>query len=221
MKYKVAIFDMDGTIIDSMWIWKELAMNSFTRRGIEAPDDLEQKIFSMNFVDAATFCIEHSGSLMAPEELIEEWTRDAKTMYNERITLKSSTIDLLEHLKSEGYTICLTTANWLEIAEKILDRFEIRQFFDSITVTQEVSRGKTFPDVFLLTAKKHNVEPESCIVFEDSYYAVVGAKAAGMTVIGVYDEYARHSENDIRIASDAYIYSFDELKPDYKLFDEL
>lgn len=210
MKYDLAIFDMDGTIIDSMWIWKDLALRSFTRRGVRAPENLEHTLFSMNFMDAAEYCIKESGYSMTKEQLVEEWTRDARLMYEKEITLKPFTRELLSYLKSLGLTLCLTTANFKEVADMILERFSLTDFFDSITVTSEVNTSKLLPDVFLLTAAKHHVKPERCIVFEDSYYAVQGAKAAGMSVIGVYDDYAQHTEQDIRQLADAYIYSFEE-----------
>lgn len=211
MKYDLAIFDMDGTLIDSMWIWKELAVRSFTSRGMKSPDNLEHKLFSMTFLDAAEFCIKESGADITKEELLEEWTCEASIMYEKDITLKPFTKEFLIYLKSLGFTLCINTANFREVAEMVLERFSLSQFFDSITVTEEVNASKSFPDVFLLSAAKHNVKPERCIVFEDSYFAVQGAKAAGMSVIGVYDEYAKHIENEMRNLADAYIYSFEEL----------
>ena len=203
---------MDGTIIDSMWIWKELAHRSFTRKGLKVPEDLAREMYAMNFLDAADYCIQRSGQEITKEQLVEEWTRDAILMYDKEITLKPFTRELLTHLKSLGMTVCLTTANYRDVAVKVLERFSLSPFFDSITVTQEVNAGKSQPDVFLLTASKHNIRPERCIVFEDSYFAVQGAKAAGMSVVGVYDDFAKHTEFDMRQLADDYIYSFEELK---------
>lgn len=211
LKYNTAIFDMDGTLINSMGIWKDLAVRSFIKRGIQPPENLEHTIFSMTFAEAAAYCIEKSGMDKTPEELTEEWNRDALLLYKTEIELKPFAKELLVHLKDLGYTICLTTSNFKEVAEMVLDRFELSPLFDCITATQEVSRSKLHPDVFLLTASKLHVNPEKCLVFEDSYYAVQGAKAAGMSVVGVYDEYARHLEGEIKKSADYYIYSFDEL----------
>ncbi|MHB1485521.1 MAG: HAD family hydrolase [Saccharofermentanales bacterium] len=218
MKYEAVIFDMDGTIIDSMWIWNELASRSFTRNGIDVPDNLEHTIFSMNFVEAADYCIKLIGSDQTPDQLIEEWSKDAQLLYAEEITLKPFIREFLQFLKESGYIVCLTTANFLEIAKMILDRFSLTSYFDSITVTSEVERSKLFPDVFLLTAKKHNIEPGKCIVFEDSFYAIKGAKEAGMTVIGVYDDFTKHLEDEIKQMTDDFIYTFENIEKNSRFF---
>jgi len=207
----MAIFDMDGTIVDSMWIWEALAIRSFTKKGMKVPENLAHEMYAMDFMDAADYCIKASGQEMTKEQLVEEWTRDALLMYDEEITLKPFTRELLTQLKSLGVTLCLTTANYKEVAVRVLERFSLSSLFDSITVTGEVNASKSLPDVFLLTAAKHHIRPDRCVVFEDSYFAVQGAKAAGMSVIGVYDRFAEHTEKDIRQLADTYIYSFEEL----------
>jgi len=218
VKYDLAIFDMDGTIIDSMWIWKDLVVDSFKRNGIDIPENFEQAIFSMTFLESAQYYIEVTKEITTPEQLIEEWSLNARLMYKNDITLKPFTEEFLIYLKSLGITICLTTSNFKDIAVMILKRFSLLSYFDSITVTQEVTRSKSFPDVFLITASKHHVNPEKCIVFEDSYYAAQGAKAAGMAVVGVYDEYAKHFEDDFRQLADSYVYSFEELYKNDEFF---
>ncbi len=85
------------------------------------------------------------------------------------------------------------------------------EYFDSITLTDEVSRGKDFPDVYLLAAEKLKVNPKECIVFEDILPAIKGAKAAGMTVVGVYDEHSKDTHEDMKILADRFINEYNEI----------
>ncbi len=216
MNYDLAIFDMDGTIVDSMWIWKELAHRSFTSRGVQVPESMAKDMSEMEFLDAAQYCIQQSGHEITKEQLVTEWTMEARSMYEGEVTLKSHTRELLDHLKSIGLTLCLTTANYRDVAVAVLNRFGLSSYFDSITVTEEANAGKSQPDVFLLTASKHGADPKRCIVFEDSLYAVQGAKAAGMSVVGVYDDLTKNMEDEMRQMTDVYIYSFEELEDDIR-----
>ncbi|MHB1452469.1 MAG: HAD family hydrolase [Saccharofermentanales bacterium] len=211
MKFRSAIFDMDGTIIDSMGIWKELASRTFLDHGIEVPQDLESRIFTMTFLESAEYCLQLSGSGKTAEELVEEWNQGASVYYKSDISLKPYAEEFIIYLKQMGMKLSLTTSNFMEIALDVLGRLNVLQYFDSITATQEVSRSKLYPDVFLLSAARLETDPPDCIVFEDSHSSILGAKAAGMFVVGVYDEYARFHETSIRQNSDRYILSFEEL----------
>ncbi|MHB8961751.1 MAG: HAD family hydrolase [Saccharofermentanales bacterium] len=218
MKFRSAIFDMDGTIIDSMGIWKDLASRSFIDHGVEVPEDLESKIFTMTFMESAEYCLQLSGSEKTAEELVEEWSRGASEYYKTDIPLKPFAEEFIIYLKQLGLTLSLTTSNFKDIAVDVLGRLDILKYFDSITVTQEVSRSKLYPDVFLLSASRLQTAPADCIVFEDSHSSIIGAKAAGMFVVGVFDEYAKYHEVSIRQNSDKYIKSFDELLGNDRFF---
>lgn len=202
---------MDGTIIDSMGIWKELASRTFRDHGIEVPEDLESKIFTMTFLESAEYCLQLSGSDKTADELVEEWSLGAASYYKTDIPLKPYAEEFIVYLKQMGLKLSLTTSNFKEIALDVLGRLDILKYFDSITATQEVTRSKLYPDVFLLSATRLQTDPLDCIVFEDSHSSIIGAKAAGMFVVGVYDEYARFHETSIKQNSDKYIMSFDEL----------
>ena len=107
--------------------------------------------------------------------------------------------------------IGLATSNSKSLLEVVLKSNGIFHYFDSITLTDEVSRGKNFPDVYLLAAEKLGVNPAQCVVFEDILPAVKGAKAAGMKVVAVYDSSSKDQKEDIIINSDMYILEYNEL----------
>ena len=135
----------------------------------------------------------------------------AEDEYEYNIKLKPGAAEYLNFLKESGVKIGLATSNCSTLIEKSLKSNGIYDFFDSITTVDEVKRGKNFPDIYLLAADKLEVKPEECVVFEDILPAVMGAKSAGMTVIGVHDPYSEYQKNDIKHNADKYIYKFDEL----------
>jgi beta-phosphoglucomutase-like phosphatase (HAD superfamily) len=114
-------------------------------------------------------------------------------------------------LKAMGIKIGLATSNSSLLLKTALKANGIYQHFDVITRTDEVSRGKQFPDVYLLTAQRLGVNPKECIVFEDILPAVIGAKSAGMKVIGIHDDYSNYQKEEIINIADKYIYKYSEL----------
>ena len=125
--------------------------------------------------------------------------------------MKPGVVEFLSLLKSLNIKIGLATSNSKALLEAGLQANDIYHYFDSITLTDEVSRGKNFPDVYLLAAERLDVKPEDCIVFEDILPAVKGAKAAGMKVVGVYDDFSKEQREDIINHADRYIIEYHEL----------
>jgi len=206
-----AIFDMDGTLIDSMWIWEEMASKGFRDMGIDIPDDLGHRIFAMTFLEAAEYCINLTGINMSPAELVDDWEATALAYYDDILPLKPFVREYIYTLKEEGIKLSLTTSNFYDVAIEVLEKHDLTSYFDSVTSTREVTRSKMYPDVFLLSAQRLELAPQNCIVFEDSYTSMMGAKAAGMYVVGVYDDYSANRYEDIKKVSDLYIRSYEEL----------
>lgn len=211
---KGAIFDMDGTLIDSMWVWLKIDRDFLKKRNIKCPDNLKEQIQDLSFEAAAlyfknTFNLEES-----VEEICNEWNDMALKEYKHNVKLKPGTLRYLNLLKSLGIKIGLATSNCELLLTTALKANGIYDYFDSITRTDEVTRGKNFPDVYLLAAKRLNVNPSECIVFEDIFPAVVGAKTAGMKVVGIYDDFSSYQKDKIIDMADRYIYKYDDLMDD-------
>lgn len=206
-----AIFDLDGTLIDSMWIWSKIDYDYLSKRGIALPPDLKDDIAHLSFDDTAKYFKTRFKLGESTEEIKREWNEMALHEYAHNIVLKEGALDFLQLLKSKEIKIGLATSNSRQLLELVLKRNRVYQYFDTITTTDEVSRGKNFPDVYLLTAEKLGLQPETCIVFEDILPAIIGAKAAGMKVIGVHDLASAHQKDDIRRLADVYIFEYDEI----------
>lgn len=208
---KAAIFDMDGTLIDSMWVWKTVDVEYLKKRNIEVPSDLRENIEHLSFSETAKYFKERFNLNESIEEITNEWNCIALKEYTSNVKLKSGAKKFLDLLKSNRIKIGLATSNCDMLLEVALKNNSIYDYFDCITTTNEVDRGKNFPDVYLLCAEKLGVNPNECIVFEDILPAVIGAKAAGMKVVGVHDLYSESQKEDIERLADIYIFKYDEL----------
>lgn len=208
---KGAIFDMDGTLIDSMWVWSKIDEEYLKKRNIDLPKNLKEEIEHMSFSEVAQYFKNRFNLSDTIEEIQNEWNNMAVHYYANDVKLKPGAKEFLSLLKSKGIKIGLATSNCKLLIETALKKNDIYHFFESITTTDEVSRGKDFPDIYLLAAKRLNLRPVECAVFEDILPAVKGAKSANMLVIGVHDLYSEYQKQDIISCADIYISQYEEL----------
>lgn len=208
---KAVIFDLDGTLIDSMWVWRKVDEDYFKIRNMELPVDLKEQIEHLSFEETAVYFKNTFNISDTIEEIKKEWMDGAHVEYRSNVKLKPGVAEFLSLLKTLNIKIGLATSNNKTLLEAGLQANDIYHFFDSITLTDEVSKGKDCPDVYLLAAERLGVNPDQCIVFEDILPAIKGAKAAGMKVVGVYDDYSKEQKDDIIFHADNYIMEYHEL----------
>ncbi|MEG2353188.1 MAG: HAD family phosphatase [Clostridium sp.] len=207
---KAAIFDLDGTLIDSMGVWREIDIKFLEERNLELPETLKKDLNTMSFESVAIYFKELFNLQESVEEIKGIWLTMALEIYP-KLPLKPGAREFLLHLKNSGIKLGLATSNTTVLLEAVLKSNAIYDLFDSITITHEVNRSKCFPDVYLLAAKKLEVSPENCLVFEDLLLAVKGAKSANMTVVCVQDDHAGGLIDDLKSESDFYIESYEKL----------
>lgn len=216
--FKAAIFDLDGTLIDSMWIWDKIDQDYLNCHGFSVPEDLKNNINHLTFEETAAYFKEKYNIPESIDSIINIWNSMALKHYSKNITLKKGALELLDHLKAFNIKIGLATSNSRTLLNAALKHTNTFDYFDCITTTEEVQKGKTNPDVYLLTAKKLGVHPNECIVFEDILEAVIGAKKANMKVVAVYDKASDHQKDALIETSDKYITNFYDL--DLSLFEK-
>lgn len=209
---EAVIFDMDGTLIDSMSFWSEIDKTYLSKLNIKAPHNLKQDIQHLTFEETAIYFKNKFNLKDSIDKIMQDWNDMAYYQYKNKIKLKPGVKKFLAYLKSLNMKLAIATSNCTLLIEAVLKSNGIYDYFEVITTADEVSRGKNYPDIYLLTAKKLNVDPKNCLVFEDILPAVKGAKAAGMTVIGVYDKFSENEKDEIIKYADKYIFDYSELE---------
>ncbi|MCC3869093.1 HAD family hydrolase [Terrisporobacter mayombei] len=209
--FKGAIFDLDGTLIDSMGVWEKIDKEFLEKRNIDIPSDYIEKINSMSFEKVAQYTIERFNLKESEEQLIKEWNEMAIYEYSNNIKLKPNVKEYLKKLKEDNIRIALSTSSPRILYEPVLKNNHIYEYFDALTSLEDVKRDKNYPDIYLLAAEKLDFNPQDCVGFEDILVAINTLKKAGFKAIGVYDKYADSEIKEIKKISDKYIYDFKEI----------
>lgn len=208
---KGAIFDLDGTLLDSMWVWSQIDADFLRKRGLVVPKDYMQAIAAKNLRETAEYTIARFQLDERPEDLMEEWIAMAVDAYTHHVKLKPFVREYLGILRERGVKLALATSAVDDLFVPCLKHHGIYEWFDAFSMTMEVKRSKGFPDVYWNAAQKLGLSAEHCVVYEDILKGVEGAKLGGFYVVGVEDEHARYEREKIRRECDRYIASFEEL----------
>ncbi|MCL6590617.1 MAG: HAD family phosphatase [Firmicutes bacterium] len=212
---KAVIFDLDGTLIDSMGVWEQIACNFLKDRGIPIPEGIGYKLKNMSFQESAEYYIKTFALSETREELIETWNKLAYREYAENINLKDGAFDYLTHLAKTGIKMGIATATCRRLAEAVLRRHGILSLFQVIVTLGEFAHGRGMskgePFIFLQAAQKLGVSPSECIVIEDSLHAVQGAIKAGMKVWAIYDRFSECEKPQLEALAGRYLLGFHEL----------
>lgn len=208
---KGAIFDLDGTLLDSMDVWKQIDVRFLEKRGITATEEYSQRVAQLGFRAAAEYTIDLFRLEEDAADIVDEWNQMADAAYASEIGMKPFAKEYLQHLKNCNVKLGVATALHPKSIEAVLKNNGIYQLFASFTTLHEVTRGKGFPDIYLLAAQKLDVAPRECVVFEDILSGVKGAKAGGFQVCGVFDASSGHEWDQIQSVCDRSILSFAEL----------
>jgi len=212
-KPKAYIFDLDGTLLESMDVWSKIDDAFFKKRNITRPDDYTQAILPMHIDETAVYTINRFGLNETPEAIKQEWLDMAIKAYSTEVNLKPHAKEYLESLNKKGHKLAIATSLPPEIMIPALHKHGIYHIFQAICTASEVGCGKTKPDIFLLAAKKLGTAPEDCLLFDDLLAAAKSAKSIGMKVCAVYDKTSAKDWKEIQQLADYAITSFQELLP--------
>lgn len=208
---KLAIFDLDGTLLDSMGVWRQIDEEFLAQRGITMPEDYARSISALEFREIAHYTIRRFGLDETPEALMQTWTRMGQYAYAHTVQAKPYAKEYLQYLKASGAKLAVATSLHESMRDPALKHAGLYDYFDAIVSVDEGSNnGKHTPEIYLYTANKVGVEPRDCTVFEDLLTAVRSAKAGGMRVWGVYDDSSAGDWHEIQRIADGTLRTFDQ-----------
>ena len=210
MRIRGAIFDVDGTLLDSMFIWDTIGETYLRSIGYQPKENLNETFKNMSLHQAARYYQTEYGVTRSIDEIMDGVNAMLERYYRFEVPLKPGVAELLERLRQSGVKLCIATATDRHLVEAALDRCGVLSCFGEIFTCNEVGHGKDEPDIFEVALRFLGTRREETLVFDDALYAVRTAKEAGFPVAAVYDSHER-SQAEVRARSDLYLEDLTQL----------
>lgn len=206
-----AIFDIDGTILDTMGVWKEITLKFLKNKGIVPTDKEMDNYRDLSMEETMRYTKEQFNLSESVEELKAGFEKLSREKYINEVPAKPYVKEYMEKLKSEGVKIGVATSGYPELWQHALKRLGMLHLIDGFALTSETGVNKSHPDVYLLAAERIGVEPSRCMVFEDILSGIIGAKKGGMMATAIYDDLNKAQTEEFKKLADRYIVSWKEL----------
>ena len=208
VKIKGAIFDMDGTLVNSlMWwdvFWSNLGKKFLNNSSFKPSEDDDRKVRTMIFSDCMEY-IQKTYSIPATlQQLLDYAHEDIERFYVEDVMCKEGAVELLENLKSKGIKLCVASATRLDHVMRCLDNLDLTKYFEAVLSCADIGKGKDKPDIYLLALDKLGLKADEACVFEDSYVALETSKSIGCKTVGIFDNY-NFGQDRLKYASVYYV----------------
>jgi len=212
MKYKAVIFDLDGTLVDSMGIWIQIDKEYLEKRNIPVPADLFKDVKTGNsFNEICQYFKEKFNLPDSIKEIGTEWTEMVAQHYKTDIKLNDGAEELIKFLHEQNVKMAIGTSNTKYLAETVLQVNGVLPYFDSIVAGCEDIKGKPFPDIFLKAAEELGIDPKDCLVIEDTLHGVRAAHNGGMDAYAIFDDNDTHDIVNLKKETEFYAENFYEI----------
>ena len=210
MKITGAIFDFDGTLFDSMHVWKGVRYKFFDKMGLVLNAEDEEAFKGLYLRESIILAKERFNLKETYEELFAKFFELIKEMYLADTAPKNDIIEFLEKLKAKGVKMGIATATGEPALEAVLEKFNMLHYFEAIYSTYTVGAAKTEPKVYDVVLEKLGTDKETTWIFEDALYAATTAKKNGYNVVGIYDR-SEPQQEEIKNLVDVFIHNYAEL----------
>lgn len=213
---KGAIFDMDGTLLDSMHIWSEVGLMFLKSKGVEPPEGIEDEFVKMSIVQAAEYYIKNIDPNETVMGIVKEVNKLVEGFYYNEVLNKEGVTEFLEFLKSRGVKMCVATATDRHLVEKALERNGILKYFSEIFTCTSVGAGKDTPVIYDVAMEHLGTDKENTFIFEDALYAIETARKADYAIVGIKDISEKADPETVKNLCDYYVENYSEI---YKYFE--
>lgn len=209
---KYYIFDLDGTLIDSLQVWKNVGNCYLKGIGINGEPDLDNIMKNMSVSEASIYLKKHFLLFQSVEEIVNGIFAVVERRYEEDIQLKPGVLEFLQSCEKKGYKMCVLTASSSTLANKVLQRLGVLDYFENIYSCQTLGLSKNNSQIYMKIIEKINIKNEECIVIEDALYAIESAKKANLYVKAIYNRENDADWNKICSIADESYQTFKEMK---------
>ena len=211
MKIKGAIFDLDGTLLDSMWYWDKLGEEYLASFGKTPRPDFRDKYYVYSTDETAKMIVDDYGLSETPQGVIDGMWKLAGEFYRKSVKTKPHVMELLDKMKAAGIKMAVATATERSLVDIAVERCGLADYFEAIVTCTDVGASKTRPDVYLKALEYLDADVAETAVFEDALAAAQSAKSAGFYTVGVHDVTAVVHESEMRALCDEYLTDFSDL----------
>lgn len=208
---KAVIFDVDGVLLDSLSIWRELGRRYITKLGYQPAPDMDEILFPMSMEQGAAWLKDIFSMEASEETIMQALMQQIESYYFEEVQAKSSAEELLRELNMLGIPAAAATSSPREHVRRALERNHLLPYLQKIYTTSEINASKYSPEIYFTAAEFLKTRPQDTLVVEDSLYALNTAKNAGFQTAGIFDPFGEPNQAQLKEKADVYCSSLNEL----------
>lgn len=202
---KGVIFDVDGVLIDSMIIWRDLGIRYLRSMDIEPEEGLQKILFSMSMEQGAEYLQKKYNLDKTPEEVFADFKNLLEDFYFNKAEAKKGALEVAEFLHEKGVSMTVATSSPKVHVTRALERNGLMKYVEKVFTVAEIGVSKHHPDIFNAAAEFMNAKPDETVVFEDSFYALETSEKNGFVSVGVYDEFGESNQDAMKETAQFYV----------------